>query len=121
MRSKRGSWLRASPAILLFVVAVYVGMKVIPVVAATYQLDDTVREQVVRTGARRLRVSDEEIRGIILGRARELDLPVTERSIIIRRTDNTIQIEVSSAVTIRFFLEFSYDWTFNIDHEGPSF
>lgn len=107
--------------ILLIVSTVYLGMKFIPVRTAAFQLDDTVREQVIYAGAKRRRVGDAEVRRQILEHAAELGLPISRREIAIRRAASTIQIRVVYTVPVELPLGITYDWKFESDHEGPSF
>ena len=106
--------------IVVLVVAVYLGMKIIPVRASAYQLDDAVREQVVYAGARRRRVGDDEVNRNLLETAEELGLPVTKRNIRITRRSKSVQIVVAYKVPIDFGFGFTYEWTFVSDHDGPS-
>lgn len=112
--------IRGLITLLLVVVVVYAGLKFIPVRAAAFQFDDAVREQVVLAGSGRRRVSDDEIRNTIHQRARELGVPIEGRDIHIRR-NHDIRIEVTYTKRIEFPLDFHYDWTFHVLHEGPSF
>ncbi len=102
------------------VVAIYAGMKFVPVRASGFQLDDTVREQIVYGGARRRQVADDEILRNIIERAEDLGLPVTRRSISIVRRRGSIRIRVVYAVPIDLPFDYTYSWRFEIDHEGPS-
>lgn len=107
-------------ALVLLVVTVYLGMTIIPVRAAAYQFDDTVREQVVYAGARRRRVGDDEVNRNLLEKAEELGLPVTKRNIRITRRSKSVRIVVAYKVPIDFGFGYSYEWTFVSDHDGPS-
>ncbi|HJO04427.1 MAG TPA: hypothetical protein QGG47_10680 [Acidobacteriota bacterium] len=105
----------------LVVATIYAGMKFIPVRAAGFQLDDTVREQVVFAGARRRQLGDNEVLRNIIERADELGLPVERRNIAIVRRRGTIQIRVVYTVPIDLLFDYTYVWRFEIDHNGPSF
>lgn len=98
----------------------YAGFKLIPVRAAAYQFDDEVREQIVLAGSRRRRVGDEEIRRTLLERAGDLGLDVTARDVKIRRSANTIRIEVQYSVPVEFPY-YAFSWDFTSRHEGPVF
>ena len=108
-------------ALIVVVVAVYFGMKLVPVYAASYQFDDTVREQVVFAGARRRKLSDQEVKRNLVQRAQELGLPIQERNIRITRRSSTIRIQVAYKVPVDMGFDFTYDWVFTPDHDGPSF
>jgi len=113
--------LRGMVSLLVIVVLVYGGFKIIPARAAAYQLDDEVREQVILAGARRRKVSDDEIRRTIVQRAEALGLPVTERDVLIRRAAGNVRVQVAYTVRVEFPLEYTWDWNFESSHEGPSF
>lgn len=113
--------IRNLATLALVVVAIYAGLKFVPVRAAAFQLDDAVREQVVYAGSRRRQVGDEEIRRAIARRAEELGLPVDERSVAINRTRDDIRVSVRYTVRIEFPMGMHYDWAFESTHEGPSF
>jgi len=108
-------------ALAVVVAAIYGGMKFIPVRAASFQLDDTVREQIVFAGARRLRLGDNEALRNILERAEDLGLPVNRRGVAIMRRGGSIQIRVVYTVPIDLLFNYSYRWGFEIDHTGPAF
>ena len=108
-------------AILILVGGVYFGMKFIPTSASAYQFDDTVREQVVFAGARRRQLRDPEVLRNLLGRAEELGLPIGRGNIRITRRLTTIRIQVAYKVPIQLPFDYTYEWTFISDHEGPSF
>jgi hypothetical protein len=108
-------------ALAVVVAAIYGGMKFIPVRAASFQLDDTVREQIVFAGARRLRLGDNEVLRNILERAEDLGLPVNRRGVAIMRRRGSIQIRVVYTVPIDLLFNYSYRWRFEIDHTGPAF
>ncbi|NKB90254.1 MAG: hypothetical protein GKS06_18765 [Acidobacteria bacterium] len=108
-------------SLLVVVAAVYIGMKFIPVRAAAYQFDDTVREQVVFAGARRRQIGNEEIMRNLMGKADELGLPITRGNVRITRRTNRIRIQAAWKTPIELPFDFTYEWTFVADHEGPSF
>lgn len=108
-------------ALLVVVSGVYLGMKFIPVRAAAYQFDDTVREQVVFAGARRRRMGDQEVLRNLMERAQELNLPISTRNIRITRRSKSIRIQVAYKVDIELPFDYTYEWTFVSDHDGPSF
>lgn len=103
------------------VATIYAGMKFVPVRAAGFQLDDTVREQVLYAGARRRQLGDQEILRNIMERAEELGLPVGLRNIAITRRRGSVRIRVVYTVSIELLFDYTYAWPFEIDHDGPSF
>ena len=121
-RDDRGkSNIGALLALLVLVGGVYIGLKFIPVRASAYQFDDTVREQVVYAGARRRKLGDQEVMRNLMERAEDLGLPIGKRNVRITRHTKTIRIQVAYRVPIELPFDFTYEWTFISDHEGPSF
>lgn len=121
-RGERGkASIRGLVSLLLIGSLAYGAFKVIPPYAAAFQLDDEVREQVVLAGARRRKLSDEEIRRNLLQRAATLGVPLDERDIVIRRIGDNVRIELEYTVRLEFPLDLHYDWQFESTHEGPSF
>lgn len=108
-------------AILVLIAGVYFGMKFIPIRASAYQFDDTVREQVVYAGARRRNMGDDEVMRNLMERADELGLPIAQRNVRITRRSKTIRIQVAYRVPVELPFDYTYQWTFISDHEGPSF
>jgi len=108
-------------AILVLVAGVYLGMKFIPARSAAFQFDDTVREQVVYAGARRRRVGDDVVMRTLMERADDLGLPIAKRNVRITRRSKTIRIQVAYRIPIELPFDYTYEWTFVADHEGPSF
>jgi hypothetical protein len=108
-------------ALLVVIGGVYMGMKFIPVRAAAYAFDDEVREQVVFAGARRRQIGNEEIMRNLMAKADELGLPIRRSNVRITRRTNRIRIQAAWKSTVELPFDFTYDWTFVADHEGPSF
>lgn len=108
-------------ALLVVVGGVYMGMKFIPVRAAAYAFDDEVREQVVFAGARRRKIGNEEIMRNLMAKADELGLPIRRGNVRITRRTNRIRIQAAWKSPIELPFDFTYEWTFVADHEGPSF
>jgi hypothetical protein len=106
-RGKAG--LSALMTIIIVVSGVYLGMKFIPARAAAYQFDDTVREQVVFAGARRRKISAEEIMRNLMLRAEDLNLPVSWRNVRITRRSTRIRIQVAYKVPIEMAFDYTYD------------
>jgi len=121
-RSERGkAGISGLMAVFVLVGGVYLGMKFIPVHASAYQFDDAVREQVVYAGARRRRISDQQVVRVLMERAAELGLPIGKRNLRITRANRTIRIQVAYRVPVELAFDYTYEWTFTSDHEGPSF
>ena len=108
-------------ALIVVVSGVFLGMKFIPVRAAAYAFDDEVREQVVFAGARRRKIGNEEIMRNLMEKADELGLPIRRSNVRITRRTNRIRIQAAWKSPIELPFDFTYEWTFVADHEGPSF
>lgn len=126
-RARRGFWsdtggrgrLGSIIALLIVAALVYGGMKLIPVRARAFQLDDAVREQVVLAAARRGRLTEAQIRMAILERAGELGLPVQEGNIRAEVRRESVSIRVDYSVPVEFPLGYGFDWHFESEHSGP--
>ena len=113
--------IRALLTLAVVVTMIYVGIKFVPVRAAAFRFDDTVREQVVLAGSTRRRVTEQQIRSLLVERAVELGLPVSGRDIAVRRSRTEVSIEVKYTVPIEMIFGFTYDWEFDVSYSGPSF
>jgi len=100
---------------------VYLALKFIPVKAASYQFDDAVREQVVLAGARRRRVTEQQIRSFLLERAEDLGLPIQSRDISVHHSRDKIRIGVKYTVQVKLLMGYVYDWNFDAEYSGPAF
>ncbi len=120
--SERGiGAVRALIALLIVVTLAYGAFKLIPVRAAAFRFDDTVRELVVQAGVRRWPIADARLRDEIMARAEKLGLPVDRRNIVIRRGRDRMQIVVEYTVTVPFVFGYQFDWEFSADHDRPIF
>lgn len=107
---------------LAFVVSVvYAGFQFIPVKAASFQFEDAVREQVVLAGVRRRRVTEQQVRTLLVERAAELGLPVEARSVAVDIGRSTVHIRATYVVPVELAFGYVYHWAFVIDEQGPSF
>jgi len=92
--------------LLGLVLAIYIGIKVLPVLFSAYEFEDS-----MKTTARFASVNrqtPEDIRKSMLVEATKDDLPIKPEDIKVSAKDGTVQIEANYSVTVD--LEF-YQWT----------
>ncbi|HKA36255.1 MAG TPA: hypothetical protein VKH43_05510 [Thermoanaerobaculia bacterium] len=77
----------------------YIGYKVIPVKVATSTFYDFMQEEAAFASIRPVQQLQKEI----LAKAKELDIPVTEENLVIRKVSESITIEAHYEITIWFF------------------
>jgi hypothetical protein len=80
-------------------IAAYIGYKVTPVKVATSTFYDFMQEEAAFASIRPVKQLQREI----LAKAKELDLPVKEENLVIKKVSESITIEAHYEVTIDFF------------------
>lgn len=103
---------------LVALIVVLVSIKAAPIMIHVGELDKEIAGLADR--ANRREYNDQRIRRDILERAEVLDLPVTKKSIDIKRTSNRIKITVRYTVNIDF-PGYTYVWNKEHFHERPLF
>jgi len=103
---------------LVALIVVLVSIKAAPIMIHVGELDKEIASLADR--ANRREYNDQRIRRDILERAEVLDLPVTKKSIDIKRTSNRIKITVRYTVNIDF-PGYTYVWNKEHFHERPLF
>ncbi|MCB1034141.1 MAG: hypothetical protein KDD47_09945 [Acidobacteria bacterium] len=101
---------------LLLLVVVVAAWKMVPVKVATAEFHDFMDDQ-ARGADRR---SEESIRKAILKKARDLDLPVDPKDLVVVLTRDDIKMEVEYTVPVDF-PGFTYDWDFHYAEKFPIF
>jgi hypothetical protein len=92
--------------------------KVIPVKIATSTFYDFMQEEASFASIRNVKQLQKEI----LAKAKELNLPVTEENLTLKRTRESITIEAHYEMTIEFFGGWKkYVWKFDQVVERPTF
>lgn len=89
--------------------AVFIAWKAIPVKLAATQLYDYMDDQ-ARFGAR---ASSEALRARILKRAKDLDLPLTARNLMVKKSGGVIRMECRFTVPLNV-LGYTYNWDFEL-------
>ena|SRR5215471_10147375 len=80
-------------------ITAYIGYKVIPVKVATSTFYDFMQEEAAFASIRPVKQLQREI----LAKAKELNLPLTEENLVIKKVTESITIEAHYEVTIDFF------------------
>ena len=92
--------------------------KVIPVKIATSTFYDFMQEEASFASIRNVKQLQKEI----LAKAKELNLPVTEENLTLKRTRESITIEAHYEITVEFFGGWKkYVWKFDQVVERPTF
>lgn len=92
--------------------------KVIPVKIATSTFYDFMQEEASFASIRNVKQLQKEI----LAKAKELNLPVTEENLTLKRTRESITIEAHYEMTVEFFGGWKkYVWKFDQVVERPTF
>lgn len=89
------------------IIVMLVAIKVAPIMIHVGELDKEI--SVLADRANRREYNDQRIRRSILIKAESLDLPVTKKSIDIKRTSNRIKVTVRYDITITF-PGYTYVW-----------
>lgn len=84
--------------LLILAAAVFVAYKIIPVKVKATEFSDAVHDNARSAGT----MSVDSIRKSILMKAQQLQLPVSEQNLEIKRTSDSISIKVSYTVPIEF-------------------
>ena len=102
--------------LILLGLAIFVAWKMIPVKVKAAELRQTVVDEAKSAGTH----NDERIRGAILAKAREDDLPVTEDDINIVRGNGEITVTVTYTIPIAF-PGYTYNWHLVHEARNPIF
>ena len=100
----------------VFVLAGLVAYKAIPVKLAAAELYDYMDDQ-ARFGARN---SSNALKKGVLRKAKELDLPVTERNVTVKKEGGMVRMRCTYTVPVEI-LGFTYNWDFNLEVDRQIF
>jgi hypothetical protein len=100
---------------VILVTAVFLGVKLVPLYVAEYQLQDKMNEQAKFAVVNRY--SEDQIRDIIFKVIQDLDIPATRDDIKMATTNHGVSISVSYTVPVDF-LVYKTDITFSPRSEG---
>ncbi|HXH37573.1 MAG TPA: hypothetical protein VNN08_03020 [Thermoanaerobaculia bacterium] len=99
--------------LILLGLAIFVAWKMIPAKVKAAELRQTVVDEAKSAGTH----NDERIRAAILAKAREENLPVTDDSITIARSNSEITVTVVYTIPI-VFPGYTYNW--HLEHEAKN-
>ena len=103
IRFKRseGGFLTFSGLLLLLVVTaiVFAAYKLLPPYIDNYQLQDSMAD-IARTATYTTRMTTEEIRGQVLGQARQLGIPLSAEQVAVQRSGVTVNISARYDVPV---------------------
>lgn len=120
MRSRRGErgegQLGCLVGLIFLAIAIFVAWKMIPVKVRAAELRGTVVDEAKSAGTH----NNGKIRDIILNKALENNLPVTEENITIKRGGGEITVDVKYVVPIEF-PGFTYKWRQHHHAKNPIF
>ena len=102
--------------LLVFLAAIFIAYKMIPVKVKAADLRQTVQDQAKTAGT----FSDGQIRKSIMNKAAELELPVADEALVIDRMANRIVIDVKYTVPVEF-PGYTYQWNFHHHADNPIF
>jgi hypothetical protein len=102
--------------VVFVALGVFIAYKMVPVKIRAAELRQEVIDQAKAAGMR----GDDRILAAILRKAEDSNLPVTADDVVIKRTANTINVDVNYTVPVQF-PGFTYQWHFNHHAENPIF
>ncbi len=105
-------------ALLVLGAGIYLGVKFVPVMINAYAFRDYLDEQA--RFAQLPHHDDEMVKNNILRKARELELPVAGKDILVDRSSNRIDIRAHYTVPIVTPV-YTYNWEFNESIDAPLF
>ncbi len=102
--------------LIILGIGAFIAYKVIPVKVKAAEIRGVVVDEAKSAGTH----NDERIRGAILRKAREDNLPITDDNIKINRGNNEITVEVNYVVPIEF-PGYTYNWHISHVAQNPIF
>ena len=102
--------------LVLLLIAGLIAYRLIPVKVRAAELRDTVIDESKSAGQH----SDKQIKANILYKAKQLELPVNENDVEVKRSPNYIKVSVKYTVPVEF-PGYVYKWNFEHDYENPVF
>jgi len=105
-------------ALVVLGVAIYLGAKFVPIMINAYTFRDYLEEQA--HFAALPHHDDEMVKNNILHRARELDLPVGAKDVMVERTSSRIDIRARYTVPVETPV-YTYNWKWNESISEPMF
>jgi hypothetical protein len=96
--------------VAVFVLLVYGGYKVLPAYMAAWEFEDAIKEEAKLNayGSR----SEAEIRDTILQKAHELEIPISEKQVLVRRDTGELVISADYSMHVDFAV-YPFDLNFH--------
>ena len=104
-------------ALLVVAVAAFVGIKIIPVRIDAYEFRDVLREE-ARYGA--VRNNDKAVAERIMNKARELEIPLNAKNLVVSRTHSEMVITATYEQVIDLKVK-TWVYRFNAKERAPLF
>ncbi len=101
-------------ALIVVSLAIYAGVKFVPVYVGSYDLRETIRTEVSRASMKK----DAQIVDAVLTKALESNLPITKKDIKITRTHAKFSMKVRFDTPIDLAL-FTYNYRFEQEESAP--
>jgi type III secretion system FlhB-like substrate exporter len=102
--------------LVILLIGIFVAYKMIPVKVKAAEIRQVTEDESKSAGTH----GDEQIKGTILRKAKDDELPITEDNIHIERTSQEIKIDVEYDVPVEF-PGFVYKWHFHHHTDNPLF
>jgi len=104
-------------AVAVIAAAAFAGVRYIPVKISAYEFRDFV-DQECRTGA--LRRDAEEVRDRIMEKAKDMDLPLQKKDLVVKKTKSEMIVRAKyvQAVDLKVY---TYNYTFDHEYRAPLF
>src|SRR5471030_419275 len=102
--------------LVLMAIGIFIAWKLVPIKVRAAELRQEVLDQSKAGGMR----SDDRIMAAILRKAEDDNLPVTAVNVKIKRTNNTITVDVDYFVPVEF-PGYKFNWEFTVHAENPMF
>jgi len=102
---------------VVFVVVAYVAWTMVPIKIASAQLSDFMEDQARFAEGR----TPEQIKKSILGKARELELPVDPKNVTVLKKGDYIEMDAEYTVPVEFAGGYVYEWHFQHHINLPIF
>jgi len=102
--------------LILLLLAALVAYKMIPIKVKAAELRQTIVDEARFAGMR----TDKKMRSEIMSRARELDLPLTDKDLTISRRGERIYVQAEYVVPVEF-PGYTYQWHIKHTAENPIF
>lgn len=102
--------------LVFLLIAGLIAYKMIPIKVKAADLRETIVDESKSAGQHK----DPQIRKQILTKAEQLNLPVSDKDILITRTSGNIRMKVTYTVPVEF-PGYTYQWHFKVETDNPVF